>query len=76
MERVFANFGFAYIVAAVFYFIITCVFNYGTPFSDELQKKQYANLRIIKTKSATQRMWAFIYGIAIAIIWMLLVPFS
>tara|TARA_Y100001970_G_scaffold276662_1_gene379692 strand:- start:475 stop:753 length:279 start_codon:yes stop_codon:yes gene_type:complete len=63
VSTIFAYFSIAYIVASIYYFIVTR--SYGTPFKDALKK--YPELLKIKQKSASKRAQAFYIGLLIGV---------
>jgi len=68
-----ANAATVYIIASVFYLIVTRSF--GTPFANALKK--YPNLMNIKKASSVRRCRAFFIGILLAIIGLCIFrPFS
>ena len=63
ISTIFAYFSVVYIVASIYYLIVTRSF--GTPFRDALEK--YPELLKIKQKSSSQRARAFYIGLLIGI---------
>ena len=61
---IFAYLSFGYIIASIIYLIITR--SYGTPFSNAIKK--FPQLMKIKRDSSSQRWKAFMIGLVIAIL--------
>jgi len=75
IPKFFSYFMMIYLFASVYYFVVTRV--YGTPFSDELKKPQYTELREIQKKSSEKRGRAFMIGLVLGTILVFIFqPFS